>query len=763
MVNRRTDGYENNNPPHRRLENQGELMTNAHKRPSGEYESLKEHAALVAAYATRFGKRIGLPKTITNAARWHDLGKSSAEFQARLEGGQPIDHSTAGAIHTQTDPEDTPLKDLVAYAIAGHHGGMPNGTTGDGPLKARLRKSEGEDIPSWSKYADPELLSGAGWETYEETLPLLGKRGNGTVWALQMLGRMIFSCLVDADFLATEEFMAGKPRNEPECGPKKMRALFHRLESHVKDVESTSPPTQLNAGRKELRLEVWGKANTDPGIKILKVPTGGGKTFLATGFGLLHNTYHNMDRVIYAAPYTTILDENAETLRRALGATDEEVTEHHHNVAPEKDTVTNRLASENWASPVVLTTHVQLFESLLANRPRKCRKLHNIAHSTIIIDEIQQIPATLIKPILASLKLMTESYGCTVILCSATQPLLTKEHCGECGMAADEWEDLAPEAEKTLFGEKPQTRTETESLGTISADTLRAQLRKEHQALCIVNSRAIARETYLALREEEGVFHLSTWMTPKDRRRKLNEIRAALKEGARCIVVSTSLIEAGVNLDFPTLYRQLTGSDSIAQAQGRCNREGRLAGKGRCYVFKLEGSYPIPEMVTKANNAEQAFRTTGSWSSPESLETYFRLAIWDQKQQHGLDKWKLTEPGRHVALSKKETPTLRVDYETFAEAKCMEENEEPVAVLTADEWEEVKAETTQGWLGRRGKMLLRENGVALTGKIREKWTQAGKIISDPETGITRLAFPEKDYDPKSGLIVTKNILPEAPF
>jgi CRISPR-associated endonuclease/helicase Cas3 len=726
----------------------------AHRKDSPQgptYESLEVHAQLVESYAKGFGRKLGVEKTVVNAARWHDLGKSSQEFQGRLEGGEKVDHSTAGAIHAQRNPTVTYLKDLVSYAIAGHHAGMPNGVNPvEASLEERLQKKE---IPVWEKDVPPSLLQGEPWESDEEIAHLVARRKTqeDAAWSLQMLGRMIFSCLVDADFLATEEFMAGAPRQAPESGPKKMAELFQRLEAQLALLEDKAEKTPLNRGRAELRKRIWAKAENPPGIKVLKVPTGGGKTFLGVGYGLKHNAHHGMDRVIYAAPYTTILDENADTLRRALQASEDEVIEHHHNIEPERDTIANRLASENWDAPVVLTSHVQLFESLLANSPKRCRKVHRMARATIIIDEVQQLPPELLKPILKSLRLLAESYGSTIILCSATQPLLSPDHVGEAGI--DQWEDLEPEAAKILFGDNPKERASS-SFQTFTLGELTGKILQESQVLCIVNSRKLCRELYLKLQEGGNCYHLSTWMTPEDRRCILRKIRNALKEGKPCRVISTSLIEAGVNLDFPTLFRQRTGTDSLTQAKGRCNREGKLPHGGKMIIFDLEKVKVLPELARKADWARQAYGCSGAWTSHEALEVYFSVAIWAQKQEHGLDKLKLTTDKVQFRKGGRDQPRINIAYEDIAEAKVLENTEDAVVVIPPEEWQKITHSVeTRGFLGRREKRALKEKSIGLQRKMIEKGIESGKIQVDEETGIMRLTYPERDYDHESGLKV----------
>jgi len=576
-----------------------------------EYEPLEDHLKLTASKAKELGKKLGIPKAIEYMALWHDLGKNCDKFNLRLAGGESFDHSSAGAkLAQELLLDDNPvIRDLISYAISGHHWGLPNGKRGEINLEKNLLKSEGDgenEIPPWREEIPKEFLSPKDLEDFETHIrPLLGSGDpQDQLWATQLLGRMMFSCLVDADFLATEEFMRGNP-SERLNKTQTFGDLYSSLETYIENLEKESKKTKLNQGRRKLREKIYRKAGATKGFKILKVPTGGGKTLISIGYSLLHGIHHEMDRIIYAAPYTTILEENADTLRTALNATDSDLIEHHHNLVEEKDTVTNRLLSENWDSPVVVTTHAQLLASLFANTPSKCRKLHNIVNSIIILDEVQRLPVELLKPILASLKLLVESYGCTIILCSATQPLLDSEHCKK--HAIKTWEDIEPNAQVILLGKDEATpRTEEKYLGATTKESLATIICGKGQSLCIVNSRKTCRELYDIVRKTSpNAYHLSTWMTPNDRRRIIKEVREKLKKEEPVTVISTSLIEAGVNLDFPCVLRELTGSDSIAQAAGRCNREGHMLTPGEVILFELKGK-KSPEITQAAEFAKQA-------------------------------------------------------------------------------------------------------------------------------------------------------------
>jgi len=741
------------------------MLAPAHskKAPSGViYEPLEDHLKLVAQKAKNLGQKLGIPETTRYMALWHDIGKNCEKFKLRLLGGESFDHASAGAkLSQELIPEShLVLRDLVSYGICGHHWGLPNGRRGEENLEKNLLKSEGsgeDQIPPWRSEIPQEFLSTPELEDFKtKVVPLLGKGSpEEQLWATQLLGRMMFSCLVDADFLATEEFMRGSP-TERNNKKRTLEDFYNSLENYITNLENKSKATPLNEGRKRIRKAILEKASSPRGFKVLKVPTGGGKTLISMGYSLLHGVHHSMDRVVYAAPYTTILEENADTLRLALDANDNDLIEHHHNLVEEKDTLTNRLLSENWDSPIVITTHAQLLASLFANSPAKCRKLHNIVNSVIILDEVQKLPVELLKPVLASLKLLVESYNCTIVFCSATQPLLDSEHCGQFAIKA--WEDLEPNAQEILFGKnEAPPRTQEKFLGAKSPKELAEIISQKTQCLCIVNSRQTCRDLFQNVQKTiPSAYHLSTWMTPKDRRRVIKEIREKLKKGEPVTVISTSLIEAGVNLDFPCVMRELTGSDSIAQAAGRCNREGNMLHPGEVLLFETKGK-KSPEVSQAAEFAKQAGHQE-RWIDNKTIEEYFKLAFWEHSQTHKFDKPKLTNDDEFVKISKAPTaPALSIDFELIAKAaQPIDSKDVAIAVLDENEWDKIKKTATdKGFLDRSTRRYIRENSFSLIKSQCEDFLDLGVILEDKDTSILRLVDPKRDYSSETGFTPPK--------
>jgi CRISPR-associated endonuclease/helicase Cas3 len=374
-----------------------------------------------------------------------------------------------------------------------------------------------------------------------------------------------------------------------------------------------------------------------PGAFSLTVPTGGGKTLSSLAFAVAHALRHGLDRVIYVIPFTSIVEQTAGVFRDALG--EEAVLEHHSafeerpGAEPEaRDKL--RLGMETWDAPVVVTTAVQFFESLFGDRPSKCRKLHNVARSVVVLDEAQTVPLPLLRPCVAALDELARSFGASVVLCTATQPGVVEEDGGrgfEGGLR--DVREIAPEPEE-LYRELKRVRVS--DLGTLDDAALAGRLRGHERALCVVDARAHARELYEAVGPGEGVFHLSALMCPKHRSARLKEIRRRLAtQDERCTVVSTSLVEAGVDVDFPVVYRALAGVDSLAQAAGRCNREGRLA-QGEVFVFRPAGRTLVAERQRRAGAAEAVMRRHDDPLSLEAVRAFFAELYWAEGD--GLDR-----------------------------------------------------------------------------------------------------------------------------
>lgn len=572
-------------------------------------QSILSHLEGTAVIAERFAKSFGGQEQARTAGLLHDIGKYSDGFQKRLKGGKKVDHSTAGAkvAMAQKQPE-------VAFAIAGHHSGLPDGgsktDTMDSPTLCGRLKKPVEDCDLWK--SEVNLPSSV-------TRPPIAQDG----FSVSFYTRMLYSCLVDADFLDTEAFMQGKARKGNYAS---MGQMLERLKEYISPWWAAE--TVLNQKRCEILRQCFerGKKESE-GLFTLTVPTGGGKTVSSLAFALSHAVAVGKERVIYVIPYTSIIDQTAEVFRKVVG--EENVIEHHSGAdfsVPEGEAdptlYRKALATENWDAPLIVTTSVQFFESLYANRPSRCRKLHNLANSVIIFDEAQTLPVPYLRPCVAAIAQLVQFYHSTAVLCTATQPVLQPlfDELAS-GLVSRE---ICPDTENLYQFFR---RTTLISAGIKTEKELLSQLGSVPQGLCVVNRRATAQELYQGL-EEEGRFCLTTLLCPADRKSLLEEIRQRLTDGMPCRVVSTSLIEAGVDVDFPAVWREEAGLDSILQTAGRCNREGKRATEdSKVTIFSLE-SQTVPAMIQQNVDATRSvFSRFDDPAEPAAIESYFQFFL----------------------------------------------------------------------------------------------------------------------------------------
>lgn len=641
---------------------------------TGREQLLRDHLTGVANLAGRFAAAFGEEAMGRLLGLYHDIGKYSQEFQAymradeekkkRLRGS--IDHSTAGAQEIVKLGEGTGqgkssrlskgMAQVMAFCIAGHHGGIPNQGTqanvgGEGTLLGRLKR---RNLPDYRAYqeANPAAILPAS-RPLEEVAR--------APFSTMLYTRMLFSCLVDADFLDTEKFMsAGSVERE---GFVSMETLFARFEASVED-KFFRPKTEeerqrlkqpINKKRMALLAESIAAGKEAAGnFYRMTIPTGGGKTISSLAFAL-HYARHakkKRKRIIYVIPYTSIIEQNAAVFRDLLGP--DSVVEHHQNVdyddVQDMDMNRKRLATENWDAPVIVTTNVQFFESLFSNRPSKCRKLHNLAESIVIFDEAQMIPLDYLRPSLAAIEALVRHYDCTAVLCTATQPPL-----GQFFPADLQPIEICPALmENADFFRRTTIRLREEAM---TEERLAAELAAQERVLCIVNVKKTAQRIFDLLGEQEGTYHLSTNLYPVHREQVLEEIRERLKDGKPCRVISTSLVEAGVDLDFPCVYREINGLDSIVQAAGRCNREGRgTAEESVVHVFSLEkrekSKVPSENVRLAAELTKEAVRNFGEdMANPEAIRSYFE-ELYDLIGDENLDKKKIVEESQEFSFAK---------------------------------------------------------------------------------------------------------------
>ncbi len=572
-------------------------------------QTVKEHLEGTAKLSGEFAKKFGKEEWGYCCGYLHDIGKYSVEFQHKIRenGNEQIDHSTAGA---KVCVEKGGLYPIMSYCIAGHHAGLPNyGSSQDGGFESTLMGRMKKTLKDYSAYQDEIEIPKV------TTVPIAYGETKNPDFSLSVFIRMLYSCLVDADFLDTEAFMK-KGEIKRDTG-ESIEILLQKLEKYVSKWLLNKEINTVNGRRTEILRNCLEARKREKGLFRLTVPTGGGKTVASLAFALRHAVYNNMDRIIYVISYTSIIEQNAQIFRSILG--DENVLESHCNVdyGDSEEWNPMKLAAENWDKPVVVTTNVQFFESLFGNKSSKCRKLHNIANSVIIFDEVQMLPADYLKPCIAMIEELVSSFGVSAVLCTATQPALQPFF--QSGISAYE---LCPRMEEQFAFFK---RTTFQNLDKISEEDLIEKLSGEYQALCIVNTKKKAQALYKALKGQ-GVFHLSTSMYPKHRKRVLEEVRRCLNNGERCLVLSTSLVEAGVDLDFQSVYRQLAGIDSVIQAAGRCNREGkRSPEESNVYVFRFEEQERILGQRKQIEAAKTLVSEGKDISALETIEEYFKF------------------------------------------------------------------------------------------------------------------------------------------
>lgn len=678
---------------------------------------------------------------------WHDLGKFSVEFQdyIKVNSGYEeddqkkpkTDHTSAGAIFSkELLPQKWPP---FAYCIAGHHAGLHNwlpeiGLSGD--LSDRLKKQEFLDKirtfipkeitemdhlnPPTGKYLPPEQIH---------------------LWI-----RMLFSCLVDADYLDTEHFM--NPESFAKRGKyKTIRELKVLFDNYMEELARNAPVTDVNLIRNNILKQCIQSGENDPGFFSITVPTGGGKTLSSMAWALEHAAKYNKSRIVFAIPYTSIITQTVQVYRDIFGDTN--VIEHHSNIDEEADSQDRKLATENWDAPIVVTTNVQLFESLFANKTSRCRKLHNLVDSIIILDEAQMLPPEFLKPILSVLKGLVESFGVSVLFSTATQPVLS----GIIGSGQNAFKGIEANAVRELVPNFLQLANDLKRVQvqmplntnqptewTVIAD----ELRKFEQVLCIVNTRKNCRELYNLM--PEGTVHLSRMMCSAHIMDAIAEIKHRLKSGLPITVISTQLIEAGVDVDFPVVYRALAGLDSVAQSAGRCNREGKLNKEGMLGLTKVfctvkgtppglmrKGADTLKELLHIHNGKD--------FLDPTIFQQYFSLFY---SKVQGFDKPKIED------LLVKDAMQMKFRFATAARDFRLIDDKGAQSILV--EYKEgaklidlLKRNGTESWLMRK----LQRYAVSVNARDFDDIRKAGLI---EEVHGCWIQTYEKLYNSKAGLM-----------
>jgi len=726
------------------------------------WEPLAHHLAAVGSTAARFAAPFGWAGLAEAAGRLHDIGKCSTEYQnyirlPRAEGRKGPDHSTAGA--REAARLYPGFSRLLSFIIAGHHAGLADGEQLEGRMSSETYaiktyadwRAHTGDLPRLSDFKPTTLAAGPS--------PHLG-------FSMAFLTRMLFSCLVDADFLETEAFYArANGENVERGGFNSIAELRTKLRTHMAEKTARAESSELNVLRTQVLRHAIDKAAMSPGLFTLTVPTGGGKTLASLSFALEHAVRHGLERVIYVIPFTSIIEQTASVFRQALGDTDD-ILEHHSSFDWEPQGVDDaegrdglrklQRAAENWDAPVVVTTAVQFFESLHAKRTSRCRKLHNLSRSVIVLDEAQTLPLPLLAPCLAALDELQRNYGTSIVLCTATQPALRVQD----GALPERLRlDIPPDRElapdpPSLYRALKRVQVEVRRGETTDAE-IAARFGAQEQMLCIVNSRAHARTLYDAVRNLPGAIYLTTLMCPLHRRCVLADVRARLKDRAPVRLVATSLIEAGVDVDFPEVWRAAAGIDQIAQAAGRCNREGNLTDGGRMVVFEPSADHKPPQVLKSFWQAARPILSNHADPlSLEAVKAYFRELYWQKgadSREDALDAARLEGETFPILRSIRERANdWSFEFEKIARAfRIIDEAMDPVIVpWRAHDGDEDACDLLRKIFiadrpHRRDLRRLQLYTVSIPPKSRSNWLAAGVLRPvHPALGDALLCFDD---------------------
>jgi CRISPR-associated endonuclease/helicase Cas3 len=694
----------------------------AHVGSAGESHSLEEHLWAVAQRAGQSALRFQSSDWARLAGLWHDLGKYRTGFQAyirqvngqnaHIEGrvaGREKTHSAAGALWAirslgeRHGPRGELAARVLAYLIASHHAGLYDW---DGGLDARLAESDSYIELTEALAANPPRIVLDGGDFVPDLRAIPGGSAGFALWV-----RMLFSCLVDADFLDTEAFF-DQAKPDARAGFPGIDAMLAVFDAHMALLASKAAPTRVNELRAEILAQCCDKAVLTPGFFSLTVPTGGGKTLSSLAFALRHASLHGKRRIIYAIPYTSIIEQTADIFRDVFKALGDEVLIEHHSQADtdaKSETSRSRLACENWDAPLIVTTNVQLFESLFAAKTSRCRKLHNIVDSVIVLDEAQQLPPEFLQPILDVLNLLVKHYGVTVVLCTATQPALSSTRYFDASRdlrGLDNVREIIDNPD-SLYAQLKRVKVELppDWNTPMSWESVAQSLAAEDCVLAIVNTRKAARALHRLM--PPGTIHLSALMCGAHRTAVIDTIKDRLKakregyDDEPLRVISTQLVEAGVDLDFPVVWRALAGLDSIAQAAGRCNREGRIEEGGRVVVFVPPEPLPLG-LLRKAGNACVS-TLHGEYEEPLARDMFAR---YFRQLYHATD----LDANGIAPLLKVEPSTLGVQFRSAAQAFRLIDDDDSASVVVRyaakrDELDmlvnTLKREGPQRWLMRK--------------------------------------------------------------
>lgn len=552
---------------------------------SGQEHELKKHLLHTTLRAQSYVFEPALQKTVQLAALLHDFGKYLKAFQNYLrEGGVrgSVPHARWGALLARG------LKaQEVSFAIDGHHAGLPNYSTWAQEHTFASPQAKQQMLDLLAAFKDDTGLT-------ETDLTALCQRISATERQQDVLTRFVFSCLTDADWLDTEEHFSPEITAQRERHALQVEAVIALVDAELSKLAANN--TVLNTQRTQARYNALQKAHLPVGFFSLNLPTGYGKTLTSFRWALEHAQAHKLERIIIVLPYTNIIDQTATLLKTIIGQ--DRVLEHHASYIPldaKEHANQHTLACENWDYPIIITSTVQFFETLFSNKPSKCRKFHNISNAVVILDEVQTLRKNLVLPTLDMLQDVQQGMNTSFVFCTATMPAFEHRPFFPGIAHMTELTEEAPH----LFAQAQRVEFHfLEELRPTSLETLKAALQTQNASTLVIgNTKRLARELHAAASTWQGwnaVYHLSTGMCPHHRKKVIREISTAVQDASKKVLVfSTQLVEAGVDLDFPCIFRELAPLESIIQAAGRCNREGRLSEKGKVILFQLtESRYP---------------------------------------------------------------------------------------------------------------------------------------------------------------------------
>lgn len=595
------------------------------------WQKLEEHLNNVAKIAGEFAEQFDAEGWGKAEGYNHDVGKGTLHWQAFLRRANGVvdefaqyyvghpNHAASGAQWLYRNSKD--VGKLLAYCIAGHHGGLPSW---DGSRNVALKDKLQEPLAEiTAPLSSPDLLC-------DLPITLEPERAG---FQFQFFVRMLFSCLVDADFLDTEAWL---DKEKSKMRPKwpEIQEVHRRFWENFNQMRKKADKNlNVNRQREVVLSDCLEAAELEPGLFSLTVPTGGGKTLASMAFALNHALRRGKRRIIYVIPFTSIIEQNANVFREVLG--NDTVLEHHCNFIFKDSDWRSRLAAENWDAPIIVTTNVQFFDSFYARKTSQCRKLHRIANSIVIFDEVQVIPVEKLKPCIEVIKELTKNYGVTPVLCTATQPAVHRSAQFQSGL--ENVTEIIQDVPNLFCSLK---RTEEHFIGSLSVQDVAGQLTEYRQILCIVNTRQQALDIHSSLPESDENKHLSALMYPQHRAQILKDIkeRLASNDCLPCRVVSTQLIEAGVDVDFPCVYRAVAGIDSIAQAAGRCNRNGLSSTPCAVKVFEFQDNEELSFNRQAAQSAKKLFKFfAGKLTDPLCVHEYFSDYFWKNEQRMDAD------------------------------------------------------------------------------------------------------------------------------